>query len=59
MTPKRYRIKTLRDGAVNLWTVLADGRTRLLKTCSTPGGARAFARRHAGEAGVAVFEVLA
>lgn len=56
---RRYRIKTMRDGAVNLWTVLADGKTRLLKTCTTRGGAKAFARRHAGEDGVAVFEVLA
>ena len=56
---KRYRIKTLADGAVNLWAILEDGRTRLLKTCSTRTGAKAFARRHAGENGVASFEVLA
>ncbi|WP_159953190.1 hypothetical protein [Rhizobium sp. 18065] len=59
MKDRRYRIKALKDGAVNLWIVLEGGKTRLLKTCLTRGGAKAFARRHAGEDGVAVLEVLA
>jgi len=56
---KRYRIKVMKDGAINLWTVLACGKTRLLKTCATRAGAKAFARRHAGEDGIVAFEVLA